>query len=125
MKKVNRMKSLAPVPAHCRNNKELVLIDPEHLNCRTGFPQKAICVGKTYIVSEFSSAWTLFIEEYGVKTCLLRSGECEDVHMYLDIVKALGHNLLIMPWQKLIFESEVDHYPSGVSYIEIVESEPH
>ncbi|MFC4653934.1 hypothetical protein ACFO3I_02725 [Rheinheimera marina] len=99
----------------------LVLIDPGRLAMVYEWPaNRLLHVTKTAIYGDLAQGWSFCIEEFGVRTVLLysnRNGGDVDAGLRIDLIEHLGHGLIIMPSQKLIFKCS-GFFCNGVTYIE-------
>ncbi|MBU1309181.1 MAG: hypothetical protein KJ930_17890 [Gammaproteobacteria bacterium] len=102
------MQTLIPVPAFLgKSNNEIVLLDPARLKDWQGVDRtlpKILC--KTAIYGNHSAGWSLYLQENGCYEWLIGSDVVGSSSGALDMIALLGHNLCLMPWQKLVFCSE-------------------
>jgi len=114
------MQTLIPVPAFSgKSNNEIVLLDPARLADWHGVDKtllKVIC--KTAIYGNHAAGWSLYLHENGCYEWLIGSDITGSSSGALDVIALLGHNLCLMPWQKLIFCNE-DGACTAISYIRL------
>lgn len=114
------MQTYIPVPAFSgKSSNEIVLLDPVLLAAWHGVDKtvpKIIC--KTAIYGNHAAGWSLYLQENGCYEWLIGSDVAGSSSGALDVIAILGHNLCLMPWQKLIFCSE-GQACTAVSYIRL------
>lgn len=114
------MQAFIPIPAYqLKSFREIVLIDPVRLHEWFGLHQqspKVLC--KTVIHGDLAAGWSLYVQENNSYTWLAGADASEGQELdSLDVIATIGHNLAIMPWQKLVFVCKGETC-SGVSYID-------
>ena len=103
------MNSLIPICSKtCQIETEACLLNPQQLLELYGF-EGPHTVEKIKIITEEGEKWRIFLEEDGLCTGLIAWNDVGvEKYKLLDLHLILGHNLTIMPWQKLIFKSNTE-----------------
>ncbi|WP_397472618.1 hypothetical protein [Rheinheimera sp.] len=115
------MQTLTAISAYqTKQQNEIVLIDSGRLADWYGLNRdtpKVVC--KTSINGSLTAGWNLYIQENNQYIWLLGAQATDQKIDALDVIPLLGHNLLLMPWQKLVFCCKGE-YCGGVSYIDLM-----
>jgi len=115
------MDTYTAIPAHERRGLNgLVLIDISRLAYSYGLANdRPVVVIKTSLSGDFSDGWCCYLEEFGTRTILLKSADTDisPDSANIDLIELLGHGLMVMPQQKLIFACPQSC--AGVTYINL------
>jgi hypothetical protein len=118
------MDTYTAVPAYERKGfSGLVLIDISRLAYSYGLANdQPVVVTKTSLSGDFSDGWCCYLEEFGIRTILLKSADTDisPESENIDLIELLGHGLTVMPPQKLIFACP--RRCNGVAYIQLAPS---
>lgn len=114
------MQILTPISSYqTRQNNEIILIDSGRLADWYGLEKelpKVVC--KTSIKGDLEAGWNLFIQENNQYTWLVGGKAGDEYPEPLDVIPLLGHKLMVMPWQKLVFICKGEHC-DGVTFIDL------
>lgn len=114
------MQILTPISSYqTRQNNEIILIDSGRLAEWYGLEKdvpKIVC--KTCIRGELEAGWNLYIEENNQYTWLVGAKASADMQEQLDVIPLIGHKLMLMSWQKLVFRC-LGESCYGVSFIDL------
>lgn len=114
------MQILTPISSYqTRQNNEIILIDSGRLADWYGLEKelpKVVC--KTSIRGNLDAGWNLYVLESNLYIWLLGAEASTEEVDALDVIPLLGHKLMIMPWQKLVFTCKGEHC-NGVTFIDL------
>ena len=114
------MQTLTPISSYqTRQNNEIILIDSGRLADWYGLAKevpKVVC--KTSIKGDLEAGWNLFVQENNQYTWLAGAKAGAEMQDPLDVIPLIGHKLMLMPWQKLVFCC-LGESCNGVSYIDL------
>lgn len=114
------MQILTPISSYqTRQNNEIILIDSDRLADWYGLEKKlpkVVC--KTCIKGDLKAGWNLFIQEHSQYTWLVGAVAGAEEQDSLDVIPLIGHKLMLMPWQKLVFRC-LGESCNGVSFIDL------
>ena len=99
------MHILTPISSYqTSQSDETILIDSNQLAEWFGLNRnvpKVVC--KTNIRGDLKAGWDLYILENNQYNWLLGSNDTTEESVSLDVIPLIGHKLMLMPWQKLVF----------------------
>lgn len=114
------MQILTPISSYqTRQHNEIILIDSGRLADWYGLEKelpKVVC--KTSIKGDLYAGWNLYIQENNEFTWLVGARAGAEHPEPLDVIPLMGHKLMLMPWQKLVFRC-LGESCSGVSFIDL------
>ncbi|WP_215396295.1 hypothetical protein [Rheinheimera oceanensis] len=114
------MQILTPISSYqTRQHNEIILIDSGRLADWYGLAKelpKVVC--KTSIKGDLEAGWGLYIQENNEFTWLVGEKAGAEYFEPLDVIPLIGHKLMLMHWQKLVFRC-LGESCYGVSFIDL------